>query len=55
MTQTPEEKLPGQHLDRAVISKYEDRYRYSHIAIELAHAIQGTGREGSAVIDIEGA
>lgn len=48
-------KTAGKHLDRAVISKDEDRYGYSHIATELAHAIQGIGRKGSAVIGIEGA
>ncbi|MEB7830363.1 KAP family NTPase [Klebsiella quasipneumoniae] len=55
MTQTPEVKPQGKHLDRAVISEDEDRYGYSHIATELAHAIQGIGRKGSAVIGIEGA
>ncbi len=55
MTHKPEEKPLGKHLDRAVISRDEDRYGYSHIATELAHAIHGIGREGSAVIGIEGA
>lgn len=55
MTHTPEEKPQGQHPDRAVISKDEDRYGFTYIATELACAIQGIGREGSAVIGIEGA
>ena len=55
MTHTPEEKPQGQHPDRAVISKDEDRYGFTYIATELARAIQGIGREGSAVIGIEGA
>lgn len=49
MTRTPEEKQQGQYPDRAVCNKEEDRHGFTHIATELAHAIQGIGREGSAV------
>lgn len=39
MTQTPEDKPQGQHLNRAVISKDADRYGFTHIATGLARAI----------------
>lgn len=55
MTQSPQENRQGQHHDRAIRHKDEDSYGFTHIATELARAIQGIGREGSAVIGIEGA
>lgn len=55
MTHSPQENRQGQHPDRAIGHKDEDRYGFTHIATELARAIQGIGREGSAVIGIEGA
>ncbi|MFA4105771.1 KAP family NTPase [Serratia nevei] len=55
MTHSPQENRQGQHPDRAISNKEEDRYGFTHIATELARAIQGIGREGSAVIGIEGA
>lgn len=55
MMLSPEEKQKRQHPDRAVCHKDEDRYGFTHIATQLALAIQGIGREGSAVIGIEGA
>lgn len=54
MTRTPEEKQQGQYPDRAVCNKEEDRYGFTHIATGSARAIQGIGREGSAVVGIEG-
>ncbi|MEQ5128083.1 P-loop NTPase fold protein [Providencia alcalifaciens] len=42
-------------LDRPVADHSEDRYGFRHVAQQLAHAIAGIGREGSAVIGIEGA
>ncbi|WP_256347884.1 P-loop NTPase fold protein [Serratia proteamaculans] len=55
MTHSPQENRQGQHPDRAIRHKDEDSYGFTHIATELARAIQGIGREGSAVIGIEGA
>ena len=55
MTHSPQENRQGQHPDRAISHKDEDRYGFTYIATELARAIQGIGREGSAVIGIEGA
>lgn len=55
MTHSPQENRQEQHPDRAIRHKDEDRYGFTHIATELARAIQGIGREGSAVIGIEGA
>ncbi|HGM7056994.1 KAP family P-loop NTPase fold protein [Serratia marcescens] len=55
MTHSPQEKRQGQHPDRAISNKDEDRYGFTHIATELARAIKEIGREGSAVIGIEGA
>lgn len=48
-------KWQGNHPDRAVSTQDEDRYGFTHIATHLAKAIKGIGREGSAVIGIEGA
>lgn len=48
-------KRQKNHPDRAVITPDEDRYGFTHIAAELVKAIKGIGREGSAVIGIEGA
>lgn len=42
-------------LDRSVVHSDEDRYGFRYVAQQLAHAIGGIGREGSAVIGIEGA
>ncbi|ENR9640710.1 NTPase [Salmonella enterica] len=55
MSQTAEQQQSGKHPDRAVSTADEDCYGFTHIATELARAIQGIGREGSAVIGIEGA
>lgn len=55
MTHSPQENRQEQHPDRAIRHKDEDSYGFTHIATELARAIQGIGREGSAVIGIEGA
>ncbi|MCR8998612.1 KAP family NTPase [Rahnella perminowiae] len=42
-------------LDAAVHCQAEDRYGFTHVAKQLALAIEGLGRDGSAVIGIEGA
>ncbi|GKV93185.1 phage T7 exclusion protein [Pectobacterium carotovorum subsp. carotovorum] len=42
-------------LDKAITHTEQDFFGYSHIARQLAQAIDGIGREGSAVIGIEGA
>ncbi|KMK81824.1 KAP family P-loop NTPase fold protein [Pectobacterium brasiliense] len=42
-------------LDKAITHKKQDFFGYSHIARQLAQAIDSIGREGSAVIGIEGA
>lgn len=55
MTHSPQENRQGQHPDRAIRHNDEDRYGFTHIATELARAIKEIGREGSAVIGIEGA
>ncbi|WP_318386265.1 P-loop NTPase fold protein [Enterobacter sp.] len=55
MTNTTGHKRQGNHPDRAVNTPDEDRYGFTHIATQLAKAIKGIGREGSAVIGIEGA
>lgn len=55
MTHSPQENRQGQHPDRAIRNNDEDRYGFTHIATELARAIKEIGREGSAVIGIEGA
>lgn len=44
---------PG--LDASVNHPNEDRYGFTHIANQLARSIKGIGRDGSAVIGIEGA
>lgn len=41
-------------LDAAVHCQAEDRYGFTHIAKQLALAIEGLWRDGSAVIGIEG-
>lgn len=41
-------------LDRPVSHPDEDRYGFRHVAQQLAHSVRGVGREGSAVIGIEG-
>ena len=41
-------------LDAAVHCQAEDRYGFTHVAKQLALAIEGLGRDGSAVIGIEG-
>ncbi|MGL4352675.1 MAG: KAP family P-loop NTPase fold protein [Aeromonas popoffii] len=43
------------NLDRSVVSADEDRYGFVYVAQQLAQAIGRIGREGSAVIGIEGA
>lgn len=55
MTLTTEQQPSGKHPDRAVSIREEDHYGFTHIATQLALSIQGIGREGSAVIGIEGA
>ncbi|MEY0288811.1 P-loop NTPase fold protein [Providencia rettgeri] len=42
-------------LDKPVTDPDEDRYGFRYVVQQLAHAIAGIGREGSAVIGIEGA
>lgn len=42
-------------LDKSVTNPNQDRYGFVHIARQLADAIHAIGREGSAVIGIEGA
>lgn len=54
MNQPHADNLQGQHPDRAVCSADEDRYGFTYIATQLAVAVRGIGREGSAVIGIEG-
>lgn len=41
-------------LDKSVSDPADDRYGFHYVAQQLALAIQGIGREGSAVIGIEG-
>lgn len=55
MAHSTEPQPSGKHPDRAVSTPEEDRYGFTYIATELARAIQGIGREGSAVVGIEGA
>ncbi|MCW7199778.1 KAP family NTPase [Escherichia coli] len=54
MNQPHADNLQGQHPDRAICSADEDQYGFIHIATQLAVAVKGIGREGSAVIGIEG-
>lgn len=42
-------------LDKSVSHPDEDRYGFRHVAQQLAHSVRGIGRQGSAVIGIEGA
>ncbi|WP_336663452.1 MULTISPECIES: KAP family P-loop NTPase fold protein [Enterobacter cloacae complex] len=42
-------------LDQSVTHPDEDRYGFRHVATQLAQSIRAIGREGSAVIGIEGA
>lgn len=42
-------------LDQSVTRPEQDRYGFRHVAIQLAQSVQDIGREGSAVIGIEGA
>lgn len=42
-------------LDQSVTHPEQDRYGFRHVATQLAQSIQAVGREGSAVIGIEGA
>lgn len=55
MAHSTEPQSSGKHPDRAVSAPEEDLYGFTYIATELARAIQGIGREGSAVVGIEGA
>ncbi|MGT9191589.1 P-loop NTPase fold protein, partial [Salmonella enterica] len=41
-------------LDQSVTSPEQDRYGFRHVATQLAQSVQDIGREGSAVIGIEG-
>lgn len=41
-------------LDQSVTRYEQDRYGFRHVATQLAKSIQAIGREGSAVIGIEG-
>ncbi|MEA9392651.1 P-loop NTPase fold protein [Acerihabitans sp. TG2] len=56
---TDEQTEDGAHinagLDASVHHPDEDRYGFTHVAEQLARAITGLGRDGSAVIGIEGA
>ncbi|HEB0895668.1 TPA: NTPase [Citrobacter braakii] len=47
--------LENMILDKSVSHSDQDRYGFLHIAKQLARAIHAIGREGSAVIGIEGA
>ncbi|HAS1009864.1 KAP family P-loop NTPase fold protein [Enterobacter hormaechei] len=42
-------------LDKSVTHPDEDRYGFRHVATQLAKSVRAIGREGSAVIGIEGA
>lgn len=42
-------------LDQSVTHPDEDRYGFRHVATQLAQSVRAIGREGSAVIGIEGA
>lgn len=53
--QTGDSERLSAGLDAAVQSPGEDRYGFTHVAKQLALAIEGLGRDGSAVIGIEGA
>lgn len=53
--QTGDGELLSAGLDAAVQSPAEDRYGFTHVAKQLALAIEGLGRDGSAVIGLEGA
>lgn len=53
--QTRESSRSSAGLDASVHHPDEDRYGFTHVAEQLAHAIMGLGRDGSAVIGIEGA
>lgn len=48
MAHSTEPQLSGKHPDRAISTPEEDRYGFTYIATELAGAIRGSGREGSA-------
>lgn len=39
-------------LDKAITDPQQDRFGYRHIAQQLALAVEGIGREGSAVVGI---
>ncbi|HDN2511949.1 TPA: NTPase [Providencia rettgeri] len=47
--------LENMILDKSVVHPSQDRYGFLHIARQLSGAIHSIGREGSAVIGIEGA
>ncbi|MGA5657835.1 KAP family P-loop NTPase fold protein [Rahnella contaminans] len=53
--QTGDEERHSAGLDAAVHSPAEDRYGFTHVAKQLAVAIGELGRDGSAVIGLEGA
>lgn len=53
MTNTTGHKRQGSHPDCAVNTPDEDRDGFTHIATQLAKAIKGIGREGSAVIRLK--
>lgn len=53
--QTERKVICALGLDASVTHPDEDRYGFTHVARQLARSIKGIGRDGSAVIGIEGA
>ncbi|MGT3165341.1 KAP family P-loop NTPase fold protein [Yersinia enterocolitica] len=53
--QTERKVICAPGLDASVTHPDEDRYGFTHVARQLARSIKGIGRDGSAVIGIEGA
>lgn len=47
--------IDAMRLDQSVTRPEQDRYGFRYVAAQLAQSVQAIGREGSAVIGIEGA
>lgn len=47
--------IDAMRLDQSIIRPEQDRYGFRYVAAQLAQSVQAIGREGSAVIGIEGA
>lgn len=47
--------INAMRLDQSVTRPEQDRYGFRYVAAQLAQSVQAIGREGSAVIGIEGA